>query len=95
MLICFALLKTTLNIWLENIDHRKARAWGNEKCKRNFIDWLAHNVAEDTLFRKVVIFSLVPFVAIYMLKKYPQQCFLNIKQQFVKYIIAAKENIFK
>ncbi len=64
-------LVQTLNVWLENQDHRKARAWDNDKCRANFIDWFAGRVEANPFFVKALIIGSLPVVIIWALAKHP------------------------
>lgn len=88
-LLLFAIITQTLNIWLENKDHRRARGWDNEKCKQNFLDWLALKVAANPFFKKVIISFLIPFIVVWLLFRYPNLFFKKAYYHFEKQINSA------
>lgn len=89
LLAFIALINLTASVWLENQDHRKARAWDDEKCNQNFMDWLARKVAANLFFKRVMIICLVPFVVFWILFRYPNLFFKKAYDHFEKQVNSA------
>lgn len=93
ILVLLAFINLTASIWLENQDHRKARAWDNEKCNQNFIDWLAVRVAANPFFKKVMVSFLIPVVAVWMLIRYPHKVIKRMINEFVDQVNNAMDSL--
>lgn len=95
ILLMFAIIIQTLNIWLENQDHRRARAWDKGRCNKNFIDWFANKAAANQFFLNTIILFSIPMVAIWMWIRYPNLCWKKVKDHFYKQINSALEYLIK
>jgi hypothetical protein len=92
-LLMLAIVKQTLNVWLENQDHRKARAWDNDKCNQNFMDWLALKVASNLFFKKVMVAGLIPFVVLFLFIRYPHLVLKRAYYHFEKQVNIALDSL--
>jgi len=87
---------TTLNIWLENIDHRQKRGITDPlKCNRNFIDYLALKIIGHSSIQKFIVLLSLPLVALYMWIRYPAECIKRTVEHFTRQIKSAKNYLFK
>lgn len=93
ILVLFAFINLTASVWLENQDHRKARAWDDEKCNQNFMDWLARKVAANPLFKTAMIAVLIPIVAIYMWIRYPHKIIKRMYNDFADQVNNAIDSL--
>ncbi len=89
LMVFIAFINLTASIWIENQDHRKARAWDDEKCNQNFMDWLAIKVASNPFFKRIMILCLVPFVVCWILLRYPNLFFKKAYDHFEKQVNSA------
>ena len=89
LLAFIALINLTASVWLENQDHRKARAWDDDKCNQNFMDWLALKVASNLFFKKVMVTCLIPFVVLFVFIRYPHLMLKRAYYHFEKQVNSA------
>lgn len=93
ILVLIAFINLTASIWLENQDHRKARAWDDEKCNQNFLDWLAIKVAANPLLKKVTVAVLIPVVALWMWIRYPHKIIKRLVNEFADQVNNAIDSL--
>ena len=89
ILAFIAFINFTASVWLENQDHRKARAWDDKKCNQNFMDWLALKVTANPFFKKVMISFLIPLVVLWILFRHPNLLIRRAYENFEKQINSA------
>jgi len=89
ILALVALMNFAASVWLENQDHRRARGWDNDKCNKNFLDWLALKVAANPFFKRVMIGFLIPVVVLYVFIRYPHLMFKRAYENFEKQVNSA------
>ena len=71
IILFIAFIIETLNIWLENQDHRKARAWDDQRARPSFIDWLIKLASANKTFQRTLIICSVPFIVFLMVVRHP------------------------
>lgn len=91
----FLFIVQTMNIWLENQNHRKARAWDNSKCRTSFIDFLAEKISSHQFFIRSLIIVSIPFVLLWLLVRYPHLFIRKAVNNFHKQINSALDYLRK